>query len=171
MSVHVGFYLLYFSMSTNFSFLGRPQDNFAAQLVSQGNKDILFTDYNRTLKAMRKIAHGALKAYGDGLVELEQSVLEEAEALFKRFELRNGVGFDPRNDLGKSHGSKASYFSAMLMLREVCAWEIFVSLRLLRKSKSALHPGVELVPTICCFKHLALGYYCCSTLSSYRKAF
>ena len=49
---------------------------------------------------MRKIAHGALKAYGDGLVELEHSVLEEAEALFKRFDLKNGEGLDPRNDLG-----------------------------------------------------------------------
>ena len=88
-------------MFTN-SFPGRPQDHFAGQLISHGNKDILFTDYNPTLKAMRKIAHGALKAYGDGLIELEQSVLEEAEALFKRFDLKNGEGFDPRNDLGKS---------------------------------------------------------------------
>ena len=51
---------------------------------------------------MRKIAHGALKAYGDGLVELEQLVLEETAALFKRCDLRNGEGFDPKNDLGKS---------------------------------------------------------------------
>ena len=80
-------------------FLGRPQDSFAGQLVTKGNKDI---DYNATLKAMRKIAHGALKAYGDGLVELEQSVLDEAEALFKRFDTKNGKAFDPGNDLGKS---------------------------------------------------------------------
>jgi len=84
------------------SFAGRPQDNFAGQLISHGNKDILFADYNPALKAMRKIAHGALKAYGDGLVELEHSVLEEAEALFKRFDLKNGEGLDPRNDLGLS---------------------------------------------------------------------
>ena len=102
-SVHVGFYLYYLALDTKLSFLGRPQDNFAAQLVSQGNKDILFTDYNPTLKAMRKIAHGALKAYGDGLVKLEKSVLDEADALFKRFDMRNGKAFDPRSDLGKSH--------------------------------------------------------------------
>jgi len=84
------------------SFAGRPQDNFAVQLMTHGNKDIVFSDYGPTLKAMRKIARGALKAYGDGLVELEQSVLEEVEALFKRFDAKNGDGFDPRNDLGLS---------------------------------------------------------------------
>ena len=83
-------------------FAGRPQDNFAGQLISHGNKDILFADYNPALKAMRKIAHGALKAYGDGLVELEHSVLEEAEALFKRFDMKNVEGFDPWKELGKT---------------------------------------------------------------------
>ena len=61
----------------------------------------MFADYSSTVKAMRKIAHGALKAYGDGLVQLEQSVLEEADALFKRFDKKNGEGFDPMPDLGK----------------------------------------------------------------------
>ena len=101
--MHVDFYLYYLALDTKLSILGRPQDYFAAQLVSHGNKDILFTDYNPTLKAMRKIAHGALKAYGDGLVKLEKSVLDEADALFKRFDMRNGKAFDPRSDLGKSH--------------------------------------------------------------------
>ena len=50
---------------------------------------------------MRKIAHGALKAYGDGLVKLEQSVLQEAEALFKRFDAKAGKAFDPRSDISK----------------------------------------------------------------------
>ena len=62
----------------------------------------MFADYNPALKAMRKIAHGALRAYGDGLIKLEKSVLEEAEALFKRFDMKNGEGFDPRSDLGKT---------------------------------------------------------------------
>jgi len=84
------------------SFAGRPQDNFSGQLISHGNKDILFADYNPALKAMRKIAHGALRAYGDGLIKLEKSVLEEAEALFKRFDMKNGEGFDPTSDLGLS---------------------------------------------------------------------
>ena len=50
---------------------------------------------------MRKIAHGALKAYGDGLVKLEQSVLQESMALFKRFDKKDGEAFDPRSDIGK----------------------------------------------------------------------
>ena len=87
------------------------------QLMTHGNKDIVFSDYGPTLKAMRKIAHGALKAYGDGLVELEQSVLEEVEALFKRFDAKNGDGFDPRNDLGESNISKAFHYS--LLCRDV----------------------------------------------------
>lgn len=61
----------------------------------------MFGDYNSSLKAMRKIAHGALKAYGDGLVKLEQSVVQEAMALFKRFDKKNGEPFDPRSDIGK----------------------------------------------------------------------
>jgi len=80
-------------------FAGRPQDDLTGQLISNGHKDIAFSDYTSTLKAMRKIAHGALKAYGDGLVKLEQSVLEEADALFKRFDKKNGEGFDPMPDL------------------------------------------------------------------------
>ena len=51
---------------------------------------------------MRKIAHGALKAYGDGLVKLEKSVQEEVDALFKRFDLKNGEGFDPNTDFGEN---------------------------------------------------------------------
>ena len=85
---------------------GRPQDDLTGQLISNGHKDIVFSDYTSTLKTMRKIAHGALKAYGDGLVKLEQSVLEEAEALFERFDKKNGEGFDPMPDLGKSRSSK-----------------------------------------------------------------
>ena len=83
------------------SFTGRPQDDLAGQLIAHGHKDIVFSDYNSSLKAMRKIAHGALKAYGDGLIKLEQSVLQEADALFKRFDKKNGEGFDPRTELGK----------------------------------------------------------------------
>ena len=69
--------------------------------MTRGFKDIIFSDYNTSLKAMRKIAHGALKAYGDGLVKLEQSVLQEAEALFKRFDAKAGKAFDPRSDISK----------------------------------------------------------------------
>jgi len=36
------------------------------------------------------------------LIKLEKSVLEEAEALFKRFDMKNGEGFDPTSDLGLS---------------------------------------------------------------------
>ena len=60
----------------------------------------MFSDYNARLKGMRKIAHLALKAYGDGLVELE-SVLHKANALFKRFDGKEGGAFDPLNDLCK----------------------------------------------------------------------
>ena len=80
---------------------GRPQDNYTASMLSRGNKDIVFGDYSPSLKAMRKIAHGALKAYGEGLIKLEKSVLQEAEALFKRFDKKNGEGFDPRDDLSE----------------------------------------------------------------------
>ena len=99
------------------------------QLMTHGNKDIVFSDYGPRLKAMRKIAHGALKAYGDGLVELEQSVLEEVEALFKRFDSKNGEGFDPRNDLGKSHGSEAS--KCIDFCEEVCPCIICLVIKIL----------------------------------------
>ena len=89
---------------------GRPQDDLAGEVIAHGHKDIVFSDYNSSLKAMRKIAHGALKAYGDGLIELEQSVLEEADALFKRFDNKNGEGFDPKDDLGKILVSKSHDF-------------------------------------------------------------
>ena len=84
-------------------------------MLTRGNKDIVFSDYSPSLKAMRKIAHGALKAYGDGLIKLEKSVLQEADALFKRFDKKNGEGFDPRDDLSE------------LLLRFVCelAWISF----------------------------------------------
>ena len=82
-------------------YIGRPQDNFAARITSRGYKDIVFGDYSSSLKAMRKIAHGALKAYGDGLIKLEKSVLQEVDALFKRFDKKGGEGFDPRNDISK----------------------------------------------------------------------
>ena len=52
---------------------------------------------------MRKIAHGALKSYGNGLLKLEKLVLEEADALCKRFDAKSGEAFDPVNDLSKSN--------------------------------------------------------------------
>jgi len=83
-------------------FSGRPQDDLAGHLASRGHKNIAFSDYSSRLIAMRKIAHGALKAYGDGLVKLEKSVQEEVDALVKRFDLKNGEGFDPNTDFGLS---------------------------------------------------------------------
>ena len=88
-------------ITQGFFVAGRPNDSYAAELVTCGYQDIVFSDYNARLKAMRKIAHLALKAYGDGLVKLEQSVLHEADALFKRFDGKEGGAFDPLNDLCK----------------------------------------------------------------------
>ena len=51
---------------------------------------------------MRKNAHGALKAYGDGLLKLEKSGQEEVDPLLKRFDLKNGEGLDPNIDIGNN---------------------------------------------------------------------
>ena len=104
---------------------GRPQDDLTGQLISNGHKDIAFSDYTSTLKAMRKIAHGALKAYGDGLVKLEQSVLEEADALFKRFDKKNGEGFDPMPDLCKNHASTSFYPNSFVLCLEASENDYF----------------------------------------------
>ena len=80
---------------------GRPQNNYSISVITSGYKDIAASDYNTTLKAKRKIALRALKAHGDGLDKLEKILLNEAEAIFKRFDAKSEEAFDPRHDLSK----------------------------------------------------------------------
>ena len=90
-----------FIFVNSFHIIGRPQENFATGIVTKGFQDIVFADYGPRLNAMRKIAHGALKMYGEGLSKLGDSVSVEIEKLFERFDEKNGQEFDPAADLGK----------------------------------------------------------------------
>ncbi|XP_065070817.1 steroid 17-alpha-hydroxylase/17,20 lyase-like [Rhopilema esculentum] len=81
------------------AFAGRPNDNYAVDLITEDFNDIAFGAYGPRLKAMRKIAHGALKMYGEGLAKLEGSILMEVEKLFERFDENKDEAFNPDVDL------------------------------------------------------------------------
>ena len=80
---------------------GRPQDAYPAYLVSRGYQDIGFMDSCPKLRLMRKVAHASLKFYGDGLEKLEESILQEIDELFIRYDATVGKAFDPYNDIGE----------------------------------------------------------------------
>lgn len=62
-------------------FSGRPF-MFTASKFSRGFKGIGFTDFHPTLVLQRKIAHSAIRLYGQ---KLEGKVSEEAEKLIERY--------------------------------------------------------------------------------------
>ena len=80
---------------------GRPQDIYTGALVSRNFQDIGFKDYGPDLKLMRKIAHSALKFYGNGLENLEHNISTEVDELFRRLDEKIGVPIDPYNDMGE----------------------------------------------------------------------
>ena len=80
---------------------GRPQDIYTGKLVSRNFQDIGFKDNGPDLKLMRKIAHSALKFYGNGLQNLEHNILIEVDELFQRLDEKTGVPIDPYNDMGE----------------------------------------------------------------------
>lgn len=79
-------------------FAGRPK-LYTANLISRGGKDIAFSDFGPTWKLQRKIAHSALKMFGNGIKPLEEKVCNETDELIKRFEAVEGQAFDPHHEI------------------------------------------------------------------------
>ena len=79
-------------------FAGRPR-LYTADLISRGGKDIAFSDFSPTWKLQRKIAHSALKMFGQGIKPIEEKVCQEINELMTRFENVEGRAHDPQNDI------------------------------------------------------------------------
>lgn len=79
-------------------FAGRPR-LYTADLISRGGKDIAFSDFSPTWKLQRKIAHSALKMFGQGIKPIEEKVCEEIDELITRFEAVEGRAHDPQDDV------------------------------------------------------------------------
>lgn len=79
-------------------FAGRPR-LYTADLISRGGKDIAFSDFTPTWKLQRKIAHSALKMFGQGIKPIEEKACQEINELIKRFESVEGRAHDPQHDI------------------------------------------------------------------------
>lgn len=79
-------------------FAGRPR-LYTADLISRGGKDIAFSNFSPTWKLQRKIAHSALKMFGQGIKPIEEKVSQEINELTKRFEKVEGRAHDPHADI------------------------------------------------------------------------
>ena len=82
-------------------FAGRPTNLYTTNLISRGGLDIVFSDYGKKWKFLRKFAHQSLRMYGDGMEKLENMVLEECESLDKRLKASEGKPIDINYDIGK----------------------------------------------------------------------
>ena len=79
-------------------FAGRPR-LYTADLISRGGKDIAFSDFSPTWKMQRKIAHSALKMFGQGIKPIEDKVCHEIDELITRFKTVEGRAHDPQEDV------------------------------------------------------------------------
>ena len=79
-------------------FAGRPRF-YTADLISRGWKGIAFSDFCPTWKLQRKIAHAALKMFGQGIRPIEEKVCQEIDELIERFEKVEGRAHVPRDDV------------------------------------------------------------------------
>lgn len=79
-------------------FAGRPR-LYTADLISRGGKDIAFSDFSPTWKLQRKIAHSALKMFGQGIKPIEEKVCQEIDELISCFESVEGRAHDPHKDV------------------------------------------------------------------------
>ncbi|XP_015779092.1 PREDICTED: steroid 17-alpha-hydroxylase/17,20 lyase-like isoform X1 [Acropora digitifera] len=79
-------------------FAGRPR-LYTADLISRGGKDIAFSDFSPTWKLQRKVAHSALKMFGQGIKPIEEKVSQEIDELITRFQAVEGLAHDPQDDV------------------------------------------------------------------------
>ena len=79
-------------------FAGRSMD-YTTSILTSGGKDIISGDYGKSWKFHRKIAHSALRMFGDGMSKLENVISNEVERLCQRFEECENVPFDPAVDI------------------------------------------------------------------------
>ena len=79
-------------------FAGRPMF-FIGDLISHGGKDIALSDYGKRWKFHRKIAHSALRMFGEGMNKLEDVIGGEVKGLCRRFEDYENKPFDPADDI------------------------------------------------------------------------
>ena len=79
-------------------FAGRPMF-LTADILFHGGKDIIMADYGKRWKFHRKIAHSALRMFGDGMNKLEAVMSGEVKDLCIRFEETKASPFDPAMDI------------------------------------------------------------------------
>ncbi|KAJ8299758.1 hypothetical protein KUTeg_023818 [Tegillarca granosa] len=75
-------------------FSGRILDSLTFELFHEC-KDIAFGTYNEPWIKRRKLGHKILKAYGEGMREIEKSVTEELRYVVSKLENYVGKSFDP----------------------------------------------------------------------------
>ena len=83
------------------AFSGRPQDVYTGAIFSRNYQNIGFSDYGPRMKLMRKITHSSLKLHANRFKNLEDSILLEVNALFKRYDDKTGIPIEPHKDLGE----------------------------------------------------------------------
>ena len=76
-------------------FAGRS-DSYVANTLYHGKQAIVFGDFGARWKLLRKVAHSALRMFGNGIENLEQKVHREAEELCRQLSESRGVPIDPK---------------------------------------------------------------------------
>ena len=79
-------------------FAGRPMF-YTASLISRGGKDIAFADFGPIWKEQRKLAHSALRMFGNGVKSIEKRTCKEVDELIKKLEAADGKSIDPKKDV------------------------------------------------------------------------
>ncbi|KAK3755591.1 hypothetical protein QZH41_017586, partial [Actinostola sp. cb2023] len=79
-------------------FAGRPL-LYTASLITRKGKSISFGDFDSTWKKQRKIAHSALRMFGNGIERLEGKVCLEVHELIKRLVVNGEAPFNPAHDI------------------------------------------------------------------------
>eukprot|EP00795_Rhopilema_esculentum_P004849 gene4849-21177_t len=84
-------------------FAGRPM-SYTGMEVARGEetgrgKDIAFSTYGVYWQTIRKVAHKALKMYGENRMQLERTIITHTEELVERLANKEGQTFDPKKDI------------------------------------------------------------------------
>ena len=77
-------------------------------LYSRGSKDIIMGDYGKSLVLHRKLAHSAFKMFGDGMISLENRILENVSNLLQCCDANVN-----KNDYNLSGDVEHAFFNVM----------------------------------------------------------
>ena len=94
-------------ISKGSKFAGRNTTNYTFGYLTRGFNDIAFADYGPYWTLARKLAHSALKTYGDGMDKLETKIIKQYENLYARLNAKADQPVDLPEELGMR---KLSYF-------------------------------------------------------------